>query len=67
MEHTDMMPQQAEHYRRMAPAEKLRQLQSMIDDARSIKAAALRSFHPEWNELRIGEEVRRIMLHARNS
>jgi hypothetical protein len=33
--------------------------------AKELKRAALKQFHPEWNDTKIDEEVRRIFLHAR--
>ena len=33
-------------------------------NARALKAAALRKDHPEWNEEKVNEEVKKIFINA---
>ena len=33
-------------------------------EARMLKAAALRKFHPDWDEERVQAEVKKIFLYA---
>lgn len=37
----------------------------LIYSAKELKRAALRQNHPDWDEIKINEEVKRIFLHAR--
>ena len=60
----DLHPAQVEAYRRMTPAEKMRQASRLYWQARKIKKAGLRLQHPEWTEEQIEEATRRIFLHA---
>ncbi len=57
-----MHPKQIEIYRNMSMARKMELIQSMHDNARKLKAVALRQFHPNWTEEQVQAEVRRIFL-----
>jgi hypothetical protein len=46
--------------RKLTPEQKLKTAAQMYLAARELKAAALRSFHPDWSEEKIGEEVARV-------
>ena len=48
----------------MTPADKFRLLGTYWHMAWRLKAAYLRSRHPDWPESRIEEAVRRIFIHA---
>ena len=60
-----MHPEQKRIFRAMSPAEKLRIAQELYYSARRLKAAALRSWHPEWSEEEVQRKVREIFLYAR--
>ena len=60
----EMSPEYKETLRRMSGEEKLRTASAIYWSARKIKAARLRSLHPEWVEDKIEEEVKRIFMHA---
>jgi hypothetical protein len=50
---------------RAMPGEKrLRIAEQLYLAARRLKAAGLRSQHPEWTAEQVNEEVRQIFLHA---
>lgn len=49
----------------MSPEERYRAARALYWTLRRHKAAFLRSVHPDWDEDRIQDEVRRIFLHAR--
>lgn len=54
----------AEILRRMTPAQKLAQLDSMVSDAREMVTCVLRSQHPEWTPEQLRAEVRRRISHG---
>ena len=58
-------PQVIELRRKMTPQQKLATAGKMYLAAREFKAAALRSFRPDWSEEKIWEEVRRIFATTR--
>jgi hypothetical protein len=57
-------PEQAQALRRMSPAERWRVAHRLYWTMRRHKAAFLRAQHPDWSDQRIGDQVRRIFLHA---
>ena len=56
---------QIEIYKAMTPLRRLEVAGEMYREAWELKAAGLRSQHPDWSEERIQEEVREIFLYAR--
>jgi hypothetical protein len=56
---------QLEALRRMTPEERYRASRALYWTMRRHKAAFLRSVHPDWDDARIEDEVRRIFLYAR--
>jgi hypothetical protein len=56
---------QLDAFRRMTPEERYRASRALYWTLRRHKAAFLRSVHPEWDDARIEDEVRRVFLHAR--
>ena len=58
-------PRQMEILRRMTPGQRVGIAMQMYAQARRIKAAALRSFHPDWTEEQVQDAVRRAFLYAR--
>jgi hypothetical protein len=59
-----MTPEQARIYRAMAPAQKLALAARFQLGARDLKAAGLRSQHPDWSEEKIRSRVRELFLYA---
>jgi hypothetical protein len=57
-------PEQVKALRALSGEERLRLAERLYWSARKMKAAGVRAQHPDWPEARIGDEVRRIFLHA---
>jgi hypothetical protein len=57
-------PLQIEGFRRMTPAQKLQMVADLYHAGIRLKAAGLRSAHPEWPTERIEHEARRSLLYA---
>lgn len=57
--------EQIKAFRAMSGAQRMKVAERLYWSARKIKAAGLRSQHPDWPETRVQEEVRRIFLNAR--
>ena len=51
--------------RGLTPAQKLKAAQEIWEVARQVKAAGLRSQHPDWTEEEIQRAVREAFLYAR--
>ena len=60
----DATQKQITIYRRMTPNQRWQEALRLYAFARELKAAALRSFHPEWNEATVQKEVRKAFLYA---
>jgi Rv0078B-related antitoxin len=58
-------PDQLAVLRAMSGARRLRLAEQLYWSARKMKAAGLRSQHPDWSEAEVNDEVRRIFSHAR--
>ena len=52
-------------FKGFSPEKKLDLSMQLYYSAKELKRASLKQFHPEWNNAKIDEEVRRIFLHAR--
>jgi hypothetical protein len=50
---------------RMTPGQRLQAFVRLYHSARNIKAAALRSFHPDWTEQKVQQAVREAFLYGR--
>jgi hypothetical protein len=50
--------------RRMSGEQKLRAASALYWSARELKAAALRTQHPDWSEEDVQKRVKEIFLHA---
>ncbi|MFA7230663.1 MAG: hypothetical protein WC071_05285 [Victivallaceae bacterium] len=48
----------------MGPAKRLELVGKMYIDAKNLKRAALKSFHPDWNDKKIEAKLREIFLHG---
>ena len=59
-------PQQLTVFRGMTGQRRLRLAEQLYWSARKMKAAGLRTQHPEWPEEQVNAEVRRVFLHARS-
>jgi hypothetical protein len=59
-------PEQIAALRAMTGARRLRLAEQLYWSARKMKAAGLRSQHPDWPEQRLNDEVREIFSHARS-
>ena len=58
-------PEQIAALRAMTGAQRLRLAERLYWSARKMKAAGLRSQHPDWPEERVNDAVREIFTHAR--
>jgi hypothetical protein len=54
-----------DRFKNFSAEKKLDLSMQLYYSAKELKRAALKQFHPEWNDTKIDEEVRRIFLHAR--
>lgn len=59
-----MTPEQVKIYRAMSPARKLEIAAEFQFAARDLKAAVLRTQHPDWPEDKIRAKVREAFLYA---
>jgi len=59
-------PKQIEILRQMPGERRLRVAEQLYWTARKVKAAGVRSQHPDWSDEEVKAEVRRIFLHARS-
>jgi len=59
-------PEQIALFRAMSGERRLQLAEELYWSARKMKAAGVRSHHPDWAEERVNAEVRRIFLHARS-
>ncbi len=65
---TDEQPgaEQIKILRAMTGEERLKMAERLYWSARKMKAAGLRSQHPDWPEERVQEDVQRIFSNARS-
>jgi len=52
-------------FKGMSPERKLMLSLKLYHSSRELKEASLRIFHPDWDNDKIMEEVRKIFLYAR--
>lgn len=57
-------PEQIAALRAMTGAQRLRLAERLYWSARKMKAAGLRSQHPDWPEERVNDAVREIFTHS---
>lgn len=60
----ELHPVQVEIYKNMSYENKFKIICNIYWTARRMKAAAFRSFHPEWSEEKVQDEVRKVFLYA---
>ena len=58
-------PEQISSWRAMTGARRLRLAERLYWSARKMKAAGLRSQHPDWSEERLNDALRQILSHVR--
>lgn len=56
---------QTEIFKRMTPGERWAAAQNLYWSARRLKAAWLRSLHPEWTETEVQAAVKEAFMHVR--
>jgi hypothetical protein len=59
-------PEQIAAFRAMPGVRRLRLAEQLYWSARKMKAAFLRSQHPDWTESQVATEVREIFIRAQN-
>jgi len=59
-------PEQIAVLRAMSGERRLRLAEELYWSARKMKAAGVRSQHPDWAEEQVNAEVRKIFLYARS-
>jgi hypothetical protein len=59
-----MHPEQKRVLKAMTPSQKLKIAMDLYRSARELKAAGLRSQHPDWSEERVLKKVLEIFNHA---
>ncbi len=59
-----MTPEQKRIYRSMTPSRKLEVAMDLYEAACTLKEAALRQQHPDWDEQTVREKVRELFLLA---
>jgi len=59
-------PKQIAAFQAMSGERRLKLAEQLYWSARRLKAAGLRSQHPDWSQEQIDAEVRRIFRHARS-
>ena len=62
----DARRHQLDRFRAMTPAERWDAAKKLYWSARRLKAAFLRTQHPEWGEEAVHEAVKRSFRHARS-
>ena len=63
---TSIDDKQKKIFAQMSAEQKLKAAERLYYSARELKAAALRSFNPEWSEEKVLEETKKIFLNARD-
>lgn len=63
---SQLTPEYIASLRRMTGEQKWRAAFRLYWSARRLKAAALRTQHPDWSEEKVQRRVREIFLHARS-
>jgi hypothetical protein len=58
-------PEQIKTLKSLSPDEKLKLAEKLYTSARSLKASAIRQWHPHWSEEKIAKKVKEIFLYAR--
>ena len=58
-------PVQLAVLRRMTPGQRWEVARNLYWSARRLKAAFVRSEHPEWSDAEVEDQVRRVFLYGR--
>jgi hypothetical protein len=59
-----MSPEYLATLRRLSGARKLQTAFALYWEARKLKAARLRTLHPDWTEAQVAHKVKEIFMHA---
>ncbi len=57
-------PEQTKALRRMTPAQRLETGLQFMEEMRQLKAAALRTQHPDWTEPQVAQALRDFVSHG---
>jgi hypothetical protein len=57
-------PEQVEALKKMTPAQRLRNGLEFMEQMRQLKAAALRTRHPDWTEKQIAHALREFVWNG---
>ena len=60
----DLHPEQIKTLRRMTPAQRLKIGLQFMEEMRQLKAATLRTRHPEWTEEQVAQALREFVRHG---
>jgi len=63
---SELTPEYIEMLRKLDGVQKLRTAGAMYWSARELKAAGLRSLHPDWSEEQVQRKVKEIFMYARD-
>jgi len=60
----EVHPEQLKALRKMTPQQKLEAGLAFMEEMRQLKAAALRSQHPDWTDKQIAQALREFILNG---
>ena len=60
----ELHPEQLKALRKMTPEQKLEAGFAFMEEMRQLKAAALRSQHPDWTDEQIAQALREFILNG---
>ena len=52
-------------FKNFSPQKKLDLSMQLYYSAKELKRVALKEFHPDWNDSKLAEELRKVFLNAR--
>jgi hypothetical protein len=53
-------------FKQMSPEKKLKLAEDLYWSARDLKKTSLRTFHPEWSEEKLEQEVKEAFMYAKS-
>lgn len=60
----DLHPEQVKALRKMTPSQRLETGLAFMEEMRQLKAAALRTQHPDWTEEQVAQALREFVSHG---
>ncbi len=60
----ELHPEQIKALRKLTPGQRLTIGLQFMEEMRQLKAAALRSQHPDWSEKKIAQALREFVKHG---